>query len=109
MTERIDIEAEPRQKITVSLVGTEYLINPPKGATAVTMAKQAKAAEKDDSDEATLKSWELIEDWIKKAFGKQKAKEIQKRLDDDEDDLDIPHISQLISKVSELNSGNPTT
>lgn len=109
MSERIEIDAEPRADIPVNLVGVEYTIRPPKGSTAIAMAKQARQAEKSDDEDSALKSWELIEDWVSKAFGKKKAGEIQKRLDDPDDELDVPHLSQLISKVSEQMTGNPTT
>ena len=32
MTKRIVIEAEPRESITIDLVGVEYVVEPPKGA-----------------------------------------------------------------------------
>jgi len=43
------------------------------------------------------------------AFGKKEGAAVIKRFDDPEDDLDIIHISELISKVAELATGNPTT
>lgn len=109
MPQRIDIEAEPREDVQVKLVGTEYLVKPPKGSTAINMAKQAAEAEKDDSASSSVKSFELIEDWINRAFGKNQAKKIHARLNDPDDELDIPHIMQLVNKLSEITTGNPTT
>jgi len=46
-TKSITISADPREKITVSLVGKNYVIKPPKGAMALQMARRAVAAEDD--------------------------------------------------------------
>lgn len=103
-TKNITISANPREKITVSLVGKNYMIKPPKGSMALQMARRAMAA--DDDPE---KTWEAIAQWITMAFGKKEGDAVTKRLNDPEDDLDIIHISELISKVAELATGNPTT
>lgn len=104
MTKRIEIVAQPREQITVNLVGEEYLVDPPKGTYGIKLAQRAKEAG-DDTDA----SWALIEGWVQKAFGKKQSKKVLERLMDDDDDLDVPHIMQLIEALAETVTGDPTT
>lgn len=104
MAENISITADPREKITVSLVGVEYEIFPPKAALGLKLAVRAK--QHGDDPVTTLES---VTEWVQKAFGKPGARDIEKRIEDEADDLDITHVMQLMNKVVELTTGNPTS
>lgn len=103
MTKRIEIEAEPREKITLSLVGKEYVLPPVKGALMLKIGRQAKLAEANEE-----KQLGMIDDMILTVFGKKQANAIQKRLEDPEDALDIPHIMKVVEKLSEIVSEDQT-
>lgn len=98
----ITINAESRKKIAVELVGVKYEVTPPKMALSLAFAKVAQNAQKDP-----LAMLQLLEDWIKVAFG-SKGASVLKRLDNPKDDLDIAHITDLIEKISEAQTENPT-
>ena len=97
------IAADKREVIPVELVGERYSILPPKTSLTLKMAVRAKEA---GSDPALM--YEALQEWIDKAFGK-KAKEVHKRLHDSEDLLDIEHITELMKRIIEVTSGNPTS
>jgi hypothetical protein len=101
---QLNITADPREKIRVGLVGQEYDILPPKAAFGLKLAVRAKQAADDPSSVSAT-----VDEWIVKAFGKAEAKKIQARLEDAEDDLDFPHIVQLMEAVIAMVSGNPTS
>lgn len=100
----IVIEASPVEPIEVELVGKKYTITPPKTALAMRMAVTSKI----NGDDASAAS-ELVNVWMDKAFGKEVAETVRDRFEDDEDLLDIPHVMQLMEKVFEVQSGNPTS
>lgn len=106
MTKRISIQAKPREKITADLVGVEYLISPPKGAFSLALAERAQKS-KAEGDSTSI--WNDVQSWLKKAVGDKQTKAIQKRLDDDDDDLDIMHIVDLMEQVVEVTTDNPTS
>jgi hypothetical protein len=101
---RIVIDAEPRDPFPVSLVGQEYLVTPPKSTIALKLAERAKAAGEDPG-----KVREELDGWVLLAFGKKQAAKVQARLDDAEDDLDLPHIMTLMQKLAEAATGDPTS
>lgn len=98
----ITIDADPVSTVSVKLVGKEYDITPPKAALAMRLAVEAKLYQDDPSKMA-----EVLEVWMKRAFG-EKVEKVQKRLDDEKDLLDITHIMALMEKVIEKQTGNPT-
>jgi len=104
MVRHLSIVADPREKITISLVGVEYVITPPKASAALKMAIRAKAGDEDPSEMLAA-----LTEWAQKAFGKATATKVMKRLDDDEDELDLQHLMQLMEGVAELTAGNPTS
>ena len=103
MTKRITIAAEPREKITVDLIGVEYVLRPFKSAIAMNIAKQAQ-----DAGEDQAKMLEMIDDTINLIFGPRQAKAIHKRLNDAEDDLDISHIFDLVKQLTEASTETPS-
>ena len=106
MTKRIEINASDREPITIELVGKEYVIDPPKSTYGIKLARRAKelAAGKGDSD-----GYDMVEGWVRKAFGPRQGEAVLERLMDDDDDLDVPHIMKLIEALAELVTENPTT
>lgn len=101
---RIVIDAEPRKAFPVQLVGEEYLVTPPKSTVALALARKAKEA----GDDAAVVEKEL-HNWVRIAFGKKQAVKVIARLADGDDDLDLPHIMQLMQKLAEAATGDPTT
>lgn len=99
---RIVISAEPRKAIPVSLVDEEYLVTPPKSTIALAMAARTKAAGEDGE-----KIREELDGWVIAAFGRKQAVKILARLDDAEDDLDLPHIMELMQKLAEAVTPDP--
>lgn len=106
MTKRIVIEAEPVEKITVSLVGKDYLLTPPKGALGLGLARRAEEAKAAGNVEAI---WGEVISWLTSAVGAKQAARIQARLDDPADLLDIIHIVNLMERVTEAVTGSPTS
>lgn len=100
----ITIKADPSKTITIELVDKQYDITPPKAALAMRLAVESKLYQDDPSKMA-----DVLNVWIKKAFG-DKAEKIHKRLDDEDDLLDITHIMTLMEAVIEHQTGgNPTS
>ena len=104
MTQRIVIAAEPRTPIPVSLVGVEYLITPPKSTIAIALAERVSAA---GENPGALMS--ELRTWIELAFGKKQAPKVIARLDKADDDLDVTHVIELMTKLAEAASANPST
>lgn len=103
---RIEITAEPREQITVNLVGVEYLMTPPKGSLGLDLAKRAKELE-GSGDVAAI--WGEVEAWLKVAAGKKQFAKIQERLSDADDDLDIIHIIRVMEAMVEAVTDTPTS
>lgn len=104
MAKRIVIDAGDSTDIPVQLVGVEYLVNPPKSTVAIALAQRIK-----DAGEDPGQLLEELHGWVRAAFGKKQGKAIIERLSDPEDQLDIPHIVQLMQKITEVATGDPTT
>lgn len=102
----ITIDAEPREQITVNLVGTAYLLTPPKGALGIKLAEKAKEAQ-ESGDVGMM--WDEVLGWLNTAVGKKQGRAIAERLDDADDDLDIIHVINLMEKVVEAVTTNPTS
>lgn len=105
MPKTIEITAEPVPKMSVKLVGVDYMISPPKSSLAIKLAVQAKTVGKDDPE----KILDVLDEWLVKAFGKAGLKKVKARLDDPEDLLDTPHLMQLMEAVVEATTGDPTS
>lgn len=104
MTDRIVINAKPRKPATVSLVDEEYLVTPPKSTIALALAARAKAAG-DDGEKVRAE----LDGWVGLAFGKKQAAKVQARLDDPDDDLDLPHIMELMQALAAAATPDPTS
>jgi hypothetical protein len=98
----IDITAN-EEPITVNLVGKPYVARPPKTLLAI---KLGKGMEGSSDPDVIL---ERLGEYLKMTFGEKEAGKIRKRLEDEDDALDIGHIMQLMEKITELSTKTPTT
>ena len=99
----LTISAEPRKTLEVDLVGKTYKVTAPKAALGLKLAVRAKQADDDPG-----KMMEAVEEWVIKAFGKTNGAKVLKRVDDEDDDLDIQHLMKLMEAVIEATTGDPT-
>jgi hypothetical protein len=102
----ITIDAAPREQITVHLVGKPYLLTPPKAALGITLAKKATAAQASGDIDSI---WGEIMGWLTMAVGQKQATDIQARLDDNDDDLDVIHVIEVMEKVIEAVTDSPSS
>jgi hypothetical protein len=100
----IDIQAEPRAKIPVNLVGQTYQVKPPKMSV---LAVVAKAAAKGTEDAEAMITH--VATLVKLMFGKDVAPTVLARLEDEDDDLDYLHIMKCAEAVMEEQTGDPTS
>lgn len=101
---RIVIVAQETDPITLELIGVEYLVNPPKSTIAIALAERVAAA----GENPTVLMDELRQ-WIGYAFGPKQARKVIARLADPEDKLDVQHIMELMTKLAEAGTANPST
>lgn len=100
----LEITASAPETVRVKLVGTFYEVSPPKTALSLNMVGDSAKLKKDPK-----KVVSALNAWIDSAFSEKDAKEIRKRLNDGRDLLDIEHITELVKKLIEHKSENPTT
>lgn len=105
MMDLIRIEAEPRKRIPVDLVGKRYEIVPPKASFALKFAVNAQLATQAQDSEKVAR---VIDEWIEAAFGAE-ADAVKARLNDPADALDTNHIGMLMRAIMEASTGDPTT
>lgn len=102
-----DHKSSARKPIIVDLVGSRYLITPPKLRSAVRMfqkLQQAAAGAEENPDVA----FEQYDAWIGRLF-RDRAEEVIARLDDEDDELDLVHINQLTQALMERAAGADPT
>lgn len=102
-TQRITIDAVPAVNVTVGLVGQEYIIPVPKTTLGLIVAERMQAAKDDPT-----KLMDELKSWVMSTFGPKQGKKVWDRLFDPNDQLDINHISDLLTKLTEVGA-NPTT
>lgn len=100
----INIPIEPSKPLTVTLGEKSYTVRPIKTTLGIAMAQRFQNVGKDLDK---LNSG--VDSVITTIFGKTDALKIKKRLEDPADDLDIPHIVDLMKALVERSTGNPTT
>lgn len=123
-TNRIVIDASDVELIPVTLVGRDYDIRPPKAAVLIRFARAGaeldamySSAAKTRSGKATVAKQteaaqlvtKLVDDFIAQALEPRIASEVQARLVDPADALDIPHMMSLIKALTSAVTGNPTS
>lgn len=104
--EEIDIEiaVEPPKPLKVNFGGEIYTVRPIKGSLGISLGSQMKGVKGDT--EKLQKALKRIVDIM---FGPTDGAVIMARLDDQEDDLDFTHVMELLNKLVEKSTGNPTT
>ena len=101
----LQIEADEPAYVTVNLVGKKYRVKAPKAALGLKLAVRAKQAEESPDLMA-----EAIDEWIGRAFSAEDAADVRYRMyESDDDPLDLPHVMDLMEKVIERTTGNPTS
>lgn len=99
----VDISAAPQSSLLVRLVGVEYTARPPKAALALSLLGDVKGANNDPE-----KLLDVLSAWLEMTFGTEVKDEINARLSDAGDRLDIPHVAELMRALTEQVTGNPT-
>lgn len=123
MTQEIVIEAAKRPTTNVTLVGKKYRAFPPKALVAIELQetlertqvskKKKKGANKGEEEEevdirAVLK---LVDGMLGMLFPQKDVADIQARLRDSNDDLDLPEVLEVIKALTKKADpdDNPTT
>lgn len=101
----ISISATPKKPIAVDVLGTTYMVKPPKSSLLMAIAKHSSSDAAKRDPQALQRDLDTI---VTIMFGKS-ADAIQKRLADPEDDLDIDHIFEVAEAVTEEATGDPTS
>lgn len=104
MSNRIEITAEAPKPIEITFVGVDYKVRPIKASLGIALAQNLQNLGEDPAkiDKGIAKLLNAI-------FGKDVAKDVKDRMTDPDDLLDIPHVMELLNKLMEKSSGNPTT
>ena len=102
----IRISAKPKKSVPVELLGTEYLVKPPK--SSLLLAISAHADKKSGEAGALSNDFDNI---LKLMFSPKKGQleAIRERLGDPEDDLDLDHIFETVEAITEEKTGNPSS
>lgn len=98
----LTISIEPPKPITVDFGGKQYKVRPIKSSLGIALAQRLQG-EKD-----AKKTVEGIYHIIDIIFGKADSAKVKKRLEDPADDLDFPHVLQLMQALIAKSTGNPT-
>lgn len=117
---RIVIEAPEREENTVQLVGREYLVVSPKSSIAMKLSQQFNRPQDDISKlpeeeqtrikaERSAEQLEGLHSFVLASFGKKQGKDVLARLEDPDDALDYPQITELIGALFETETTDPPT
>ena len=97
----------PKNRFTVDLGGENYTARAPKSTVALTLSKALSGVDVAEEPEKALK---VMEDLLKLIMPVEAdSKRVIERLRSDDDDLDYPHVMQLVQALVERATGNPTT
>jgi hypothetical protein len=100
----IRITATPKKRVPVDLLGVEYMIKPPK--TALLLSISSHGAGSDTEPGAVNRDFQTI---LKLMFTKEDVVDIQERLNDPDDDLDLDHIFETVEAIAEEAAGGDPT
>jgi len=111
----IEIQADPKDDKApdseeVYLLGDgPYEFYFPKVGALLSKLRRAGQESKDDNQKGE-KYWDLQLDWLERGFGTEVFEEIiTARLEDEADDLEEKHVSELFKALLKAGSGRPTT
>jgi hypothetical protein len=102
-TPSFTISATPKKTVTAEIVGVSYQVKAPK--TALLLAISKHSADKKAEAGAVSRDFETI---LKLMFGPVWV-DVQARMEDPEDDLDLDHIFEAVEQLTEEKTGNPTS
>lgn len=94
------------------IVGVVYDVYVPKSAASIALARHVKTDKKGKVKGDNAEIVGSILEWVDQAFDEDGAADIDRRLKDSRDKLDIDHLSEFMQKVVEYQteeSENPTT
>lgn len=98
------ITSKKRETVTIEIDGHPYRVKPPKSGLSMKLAIRGKTAEENPAGLV-----EAIDEWIMSAFGLAQGSQIQLRIADDDDDLDVDTLMQVMEKLGEVETGDPTS
>lgn len=98
------VTSKKRQTFPIEIDGQRYRVKPPKTGLSMKIAIRGKQAEENPAGLV-----EAIDEWVMSAFGLAQGARIQTRIADDDDDLDIGTLMEVMEKLGEVESGDPTS
>jgi hypothetical protein len=101
----IDIDAE-EDGIPVRLVGVDYIAHRPKSMLAIRLGEQINQKDVTKDLDALV---ETMREFVRLMFGSEVADGIMARLEDPDDQLDLPHIQRLVNAMVTVVTGRPPT
>lgn len=104
MTRRIEINPKSREKLTVSIAGKEYLGTAPKASYGLALAEQGESSQNDPKAMVAM-----VQEWLQVVFGEKVGAALWMRTTDPDDELDIPDLMELMEKITEATTGDPTS
>lgn len=100
----IRITATPKKRVSVELLGIDYMIKPPKSSLLLAISSHAGS---DDTDANGVS--EDFANILKLMFTPADLPKVQARLNSPDDELDLDHIFETVEKLTEAATGNPTS
>lgn len=97
---------------TARIVGVVYDVYLPKSAASIALARSVKTDKKGNVKGDNAEVVASILEWVDQAFDADGAADIDRRLNDSRDKLDIQHLTEFMQKVVEHQTEeteNPTT
>lgn len=106
---KLVIDAGEQQSITVSLVGVDYEVTPPKAFGNLQMAQLGRSMQA-NPDEMSEEDVDEFIGVLLRPFTPEDAEAVEARLQDANDLLDVNHLTQLLDMLRELGEDdNPPT
>lgn len=122
MAKSVTVEIEEVEGIPVTLGKDTYTAYPPKGVTAISLAKASRMmnqssgnskAAKEKQEQAAERLFDITLDWVTNSFSEEEAEAIMKRIASGRDGLDVSHMmdvmAQLLETDDEEDGERPTT
>lgn len=105
---KLVIEAGEQLDITVNLVGVDYEVTAPKAFGNLQMAQLGKSmqANPDDMSEEDVDEFISV---LLRPFKSDDVEAVEARLMDNDDPLDVNHLTQLLDMLRTLGDDNPPT
>lgn len=101
----VDQEERPTEEIFLGVEGP-YIFAYPKMGKIMNAHLRVKGMPKDKAETVMV---ETMMDWMRRGFGDAAWDHIQKRIDNDDDSLDTPHLLNAFRLLVEAHAGRPTT